>query len=196
MFICICVSVFVFLCVQIFLIFIRWFVHWRNQTLCDSIEMSMNIFGRIFANIFYLFFSFIVWFIVDMHKYTEPKKRPFELKQTKQGKKHFAQGHIVCQFRPNFIYLTSHIFFSVYLFANAICLIVCAFCVCFFFALFRSRGNLFWLLFLFIWLSVVHLSSTSLSITYTHALAHSQKKDINKILRQPVSQPVSQRSCE
>ena len=64
------------------------------------------------------------------------------------------------------------------------------------FVFFYSRGNLFWLLFLsFDYLLLFNfytIVSTSLSITYTQIAYTREKKDINKILRQPVNQ----RSCE
>lgn len=159
-----CADAFVWLrmCVSAnFLIFIRWFVHWRNQTLCDSIEMSMNIFGRIFAHRHFASLSLFqraIWSLMICTNTTElnAKIKPFELKQTGQGKKVLHKDTSVCQFRPNFIYLmaASRIFLSSSLFiclqTRSVCdryMCVLRLCVVIF-LVFHSRGNLFWLLFL------------------------------------------------
>lgn len=145
------------LCVANFLIFIRWFVHWRNQTLCDSIEMSMNIFGRIFAHRHRpsLFLSFSVpfdcWWYAQIHS-TQRKNKTIWIEADKPGEKSFAQGHLSLPILAKFHLFNgcvSHIFLTSSLFICLQTRSVWSLYVRFaLFFVFHSRGNLFWLLFL------------------------------------------------
>lgn len=122
----ICVSM--RLCVQIF-----WYSF--DDLFIDAIKNSMRLYWNVheyfWAHICthtYIFRPFrplslsLCYVIVDdMHKYTERSEiKPFELKQTRQGKKVFAQGHLSLPISAKFHLFNgcvSHIFL--------LCLFVC-----------------------------------------------------------------------
>lgn len=96
-----------YMCAKKFMRFIRWFVHWRNHSLCDSINVSMNVLGAYLQTncVFFLHRCWLVLLFSLLYIYMQ-NAIWIESNQTRHNaKKNLHKDTYICQFWPSFVYL-------------------------------------------------------------------------------------------